>query len=157
MWHCLLMLQCQLVAQSSFNYSALLTMVGTLAGVGIGAYVTWRNLKAQLKHQDETHFHDKRLEVYAKFTAANTIVMVSLLGSQGAPDLKALTAFHDNFEILRLVASTPVLLQAKEVHSLVLQMLKANVGQRAELDTPLTKSTGLLLLAMRKELGISEE
>ena len=64
-----------------------LAVLGTVAGTGIGAFVTWKVQERQLQHQDQTRFHERRIVTYAAYMEATTLLGAELMLS-GSPDPK---------------------------------------------------------------------
>ena len=146
------------VAAHSIDVAAIAGIVGTLLGTALGALVAWRIQQSQIKHEDETRFHDRRLAVYAEYNDACGKVFASRLAT-GAHSLENMARVLTAYETLRLVASKPVAVAAMQVHSIVVQLAVPTLsnGQAAAgaLSPQFNSSLAALGNAMRTELGIA--
>lgn len=107
------------VAQS-VNWIAIAGILGTLGGVLIGSFATYKIQARQLAHEDSTRFHDLRIETYAEFTKrANDVVSYYM---QRAYDEQAEVDFEDTIHALRLVGSKKVVRAADAIHKIIGEM-----------------------------------
>ena len=131
---------------------AIAGILGTLVGAALGAFVTWKIQQLQLKHENETRFHEHRLATYAEFTAAANLIMAGLpFGADVAEHRK--TAIR-SWETLRIIASAPVINAAALVHADLALESRGGIQD----VTAFTKSYNLhvahLMNAIRAELGV---
>lgn len=81
-------------------------ILGTLGGVGVGAFVTWKIQEAQIKHSDATRFQKERLDAYSQYNAAANKTLAGWLSNQ--PNIDAIDKFITTHERVRLVATDEV-------------------------------------------------
>ncbi len=96
------------------NWVAIVGIIGTLAGVCVGAFVTWKIQERQFKHSDATRFQKDRLDTYAQYTGAANLAVSYWIVNQQNPD--ATEKFIDLFERVRLVATDEVMKHANLLH-----------------------------------------
>lgn len=135
--------------------SAMWTLLGSLGGVGIGSFVTWKIQERQLAAQERTRFHEKRLEIYTEFTdACNQYMSAMQVGPQAAAQAtNAQIRLVAVFEKLRMCGSTNVFGAASVVHAICAQVMtgQANVNQ---VNLAFNTSIAQVVVEARKELGI---
>ena len=137
------------VAQTRVDVVAVVGILGTLAGAGIGAGVALWVQGRQLSHENLTRFHDRRLSVYAEFNGACNKLISALASS--APPADA-TIFLQSSETLRLIASEPVMEAATRVHNTVTAARAAHTQPNVEM---FNAQMAALCTAMRAEVGVA--
>ncbi len=129
-------------------------IIGTLLGATIGACVAIKIQKNQLKHDDETRFHEHRLTVYTNFNTACNRMFSLCWGGQPCTEVEILNAAH-GLEALRLVASKPVEKQLFTLIDALIEIYKNRTQQNADiLREQFGKRMELLLAAMKTEIGV---
>lgn len=134
-------------------------VTGTLLGTALGAMVTLLVQGRQLRHEDRTRFHDRRLQIYTDFNDACNKVVTQVLSAAPYPSAEIQRVIHLG-EVLRLVASQSVVDAAAPVHRAINAVVLAggkappDVGAWfVQFNTDLTA----LLKAMRAEIGVTEK
>ena len=144
-------------ATSRLDVVAVAGITGTLLGTALGAWVTWKIQELQLKHEDKTRFHDRRLAIYAEFTDACGKLLSAKEVGAGVPET---TEFLGRvvlaWETLRLIASRPVREAARPVHAAMADVVKPEAqGQALQAIKNRFVADGVKLeAAIRKELGV---
>ncbi|MEM6483638.1 MAG: hypothetical protein AAF662_01450 [Pseudomonadota bacterium] len=88
--------------------------LGTLAGLVVGSYATYKIQERRLRHTDATQFQEKRIEIYAQFLdSANTAIAQLVKNIDASAHQRR---FLLCFETVRLIASEPVRDAANAVH-----------------------------------------
>jgi len=135
--------------------SAMWTLLGSLGGVGIGSFVTWKIQQRQLAAQERTRFHEQRLEIYTQFTGAcNQYMSAMQVGPQAAANAtSAHVLLIAAFEKLRMCGSTNVFNAATAVHAICVPVMtgQANANQ---VGLAFNARMAELVVEARKELGI---
>ncbi len=96
------------------------SVVGTLLGAGIGAFVTMHQQETRMEYEDRTRFHDIRLNVYSKFIlhAAN---IASDCQKGIPPDTMDINGANESAASLIIVGSPDVTDGIIEIAPLILQ------------------------------------
>lgn len=136
---------------------AVVGILGTLAGVLIGAFTTWKIQERQLKHADATMFHQRRIELYAACSQAANATFSSWAVGMEATEL--VSQFQRSFESIRFVCSKQVLQKLLEVHNeLTAVLLSADKKSKAgELLVSFNAAMFAFQSAARRELGLTED
>ena len=138
------------------DWTAVAGILGTLAGAGLGSWITYRTQYRAFKHQDKTRFHEHRLSAYAQYNgAANGVIAEFILS--GRVGLEHRWKAVSNFETLRLIASAPVIEAATVVHRIIVEAGSSTPPDRAQLPVRFDKAVKVLIARMRAELGTTEE
>ena len=137
--------------------STLIGILGTLAGVIVGAYGSWKIQERQLEHENRSRFHDLRLAAYAEFSGAVNLVVATAEVSD-EHDLKATGRIIETMDKITLIASTEVNQKATVVHAHVRQIISATEkkAKAIELKNQIVKDLAAFNHAARKELDIDE-
>ena len=139
---------------TEIDWIAITGILGTLGGVIVGAITTYKIQDNQIKHTNETRFHDQRLDAYTRYSG-NIIKAVSYwyIGGHNA---EAVTEAFESFEMIRIVGTKPVFQQAAKLNSIFGKMFackdKKNIPQesRNQLNTEIAQ----LAQSARLELKI---
>lgn len=85
---------------------AVFGILGTLIGVCVGAFVTWKIQERQIKHSDATRFQEDGFNIYSQFlAAANNAVSFR---NTDLPFINAFSKFLEQIEKVRLIATDDV-------------------------------------------------
>lgn len=148
-------------AHSGVDVTVILGVLGTLLGTILGAWISWLVQTRQQLHEDQTRFHERRIVAYAEFnTACNNFVSKAAVPGAAHPTEDMWQVLH-SFEVVRLIASQPVMAAANRVHLAVVQInVQAQARQPPAVIHPLVAQfnavLGALCTAMRNEVGVNE-
>ena len=133
-----------------------LAVLGTLGGVCIGAFVTWKIQERQIAHENETRFHERRLDIYAEYleTSSRAIAEFKLAGAMSDNNFSRCA---NSLQRVRLVASQPVFKVVDECRSMLAEVATAQIKDpknREALSQSFNKKTAQLVKLMRKEINV---
>lgn len=136
----------------STDVVAIAGIIGTLAGAALGAFIPWKIQKRQLEHEDKTRFHERRLDVYAKFmeAAQESVSAVATGRRLSAPG----DAFIRVYETIRLVATPAVAGAALRVYRAVDDIELAQGAPTAAMITEYSRHVTAFIEAVRSEIGV---
>ena len=109
-----------MAAENVIDWVGIAGIVGTLGGVGLGAFGTYKIQQLQLSHENETRFHDQRMDAYIKF--ASNINRTVSTWQTGNHDTEAVNDILQSFEEILLIGSSDVCSKATQAHGLVLNL-----------------------------------
>jgi hypothetical protein len=142
----------QAVTQSSLDVLSIVVGIGgAVLGAVVGIVGTLLTQRQQLKHQDRTRFHDRRLAAYADFLSALSDAMVARRQARSVQE--HVDRCDRAVEIVNLVATGPVLAVAEQAYERISGLLDGS----ADLDTAFTACDEAMSAtrdAMRREMGV---
>ena len=143
------------MAADGIDWVAIVGIIGTLAGVCVGAFVTWKIQERLIKHSDATRFQKDRLDIYAQYTGAANIAVSHL--SLHRQNLDASGKFFELFEKVRLVATDEVMRHANLLHAKFAEIQRTGVmpGIPEESLSEFNAIVANFINAARNELRIS--
>jgi hypothetical protein len=139
------------------DWVAVVGILGTLAGVLIGAFTTWMIQERQLKHADATRFHQQRIELYAACSqAANHAFSSWAVGMEAT---ESVSQFLRSFERIRFVCSKQVLEKLLAVHNELGAVLASpdKKFKAGELLDSFNTAMFAFQSAARRELSVTED
>lgn len=95
---------------------AIVGIIGTLAGVVVGALVTLKIQKMQIEHSDATRFQEHRLDSYVQYTTSANFALAQWRTGKYNEELVA--NFLRLHEKVRLVGTEEVVEQANLLHEI---------------------------------------
>ena len=99
----------------SVDWVALMGILGTIAGVVVGSWTTYKIQERQLRHSDETRFQAERLDVYSRYLGATNRAITTW--AVGGVDNELVNEVIRCFELLRLIGNKGTVNEAKTASS----------------------------------------
>ncbi len=107
---------------SGSDWVAIAGILGTLGGVIVGAVTMYKIQVKQLKHADETRFHDQRLDTYMRFS--RNVIRAMSYWRVSIHNSEVVNKTLESLQLINMVGTKSVLMHTNEVNSILVEILE---------------------------------